>query len=870
MSESPVKAGGRSRIDHNKSLPLNATESFFSDVADDVSATQASKSNIKVVCRFRPMNERERTMNSSTCVEFSADGTQVLVNAVSEGSPLKFNFDHIFQPNTPQAVVYEAAARPIVESVLEGFNGTVFAYGQTGSGKTFTMAGASLDDDNLKGVIPRMITTVFNAILSASDQLEFTVKIGYCEIYMEKIKDLLNPSKNNLKVHEDKSRGVYIADLTEEYVSDEVEVYNLMRDGTANREVAATQMNEGSSRSHSLFIMTIAQNNTLDFSARTGKLYLVDLAGSEKVGKTGAEGKRLDEAKTINKSLSTLGLVINSLTDGKSTHVPYRDSKLTRVLQDSLGGNSKTSLILTCSPSSYNEAETVSTLRFGIRAKQIKNKPKVNKEYTVAELKLLISKADAEMAKKDRQIALLEKALFDSGGKLPVENLLLEDVEEPEATVNTAIEPPPEMAEMRQELEDTRVKLSETAEMSEEYRVKLAETAARNQSLLKQREDMNKQLTDLLNTIHELEERNNELDDQLQRAHLMQETHQSEIDGVLAANKGMEMRMKELEGEVDRLLREQTVGTRQARLETPRTTVTRMNFQLESKEEEVKVLKEKLENREALLAQLAAKSTDPDVKSLVLASINSTDTASVWELLEAEKSRNAQITREIDQLKSDLQVALQAKVSNPDDVLTHIRREAATEIQLQLDAERSKHQRLVEDEKARHQRELSILQERQSGLLRDLETEQENYRNLENSMSVGERHLKKKMDNLENSLSQLTVLYNQLAQQKSVLKVETQVMEKKLKRKQEENLKLLSDLGELQKKLLEAPSKDLSFAADFRLRRTHKIKKTLKGGKHGNLRKLQTFQAFPDFSGLSRGKPLPDIQEERKDSLPSL
>jgi kinesin family protein 5 len=253
-------------------------------------------------------------------------------------------------------------------------------------------------------------------------------------------------------------------------------------------------------------------------------------------------------------------LVINSLTDGKSTHVPYRDSKLTRVLQDSLGGNSNTSLILTCSPSSYNEAETVSTLRFGIRAKQIKNKPKVNKEYTVAELKLLISKADTEMAKKDRQIALLEKALFDSGVKLPAEEMLLDDIEGPEATTYTAIEPPPEMAEMRQELEDTRVKLSETAEMSEEYRVKLAETSARNQSLLKQREDMNKQLTDLLNTIHELEERNNELDDQLQRALLLQETHQSEINGVLAANKGMEARTKELEGEVDRLLREQSVG----------------------------------------------------------------------------------------------------------------------------------------------------------------------------------------------------------------------------------------------------------------------------------------------------------------------
>ena len=197
------------------------------------------------------MSEKERGL--ATCVNFAPEGTQVEVCSAAENSaPLKFTFDHVYPPNTPQIAVYEAAARPIVESVLEGFNGTVFAYGQTGSGKTFTMMGANVDDEQLRGIIPRMINTVFSTILSASDHLEFTVKVGYCEIYMEKIKDLLNPVKTNLKVHEDKSRGVYIADLTEEYVSEEAEVYNLMKMGTANREVAATQMNEGSSRSHSL------------------------------------------------------------------------------------------------------------------------------------------------------------------------------------------------------------------------------------------------------------------------------------------------------------------------------------------------------------------------------------------------------------------------------------------------------------------------------------------------------------------------------------------------------------------------------------------------------------------------------------------
>jgi kinesin family protein 5 len=203
------------------------------------------------------------------------------------------------------------------------------------------------------------------------------------EIYMEKIRDLLDPVKTNLKVHEDKNKGIYIADVTETYVGEEIEVYDIMKLGNENRAIGYTDMNAQSSRSHSCFIITIHQNNTTDFSSKTGKLYLVDLAGSEKISKTGATGNTLEEAKTINKSLSTLGLVINNLTDGKSTHIPYRDSKLTRVLQESLGGNARTALIITCSPAKYNLDETISTLKFGARAKQVKNKPKINKELTV-------------------------------------------------------------------------------------------------------------------------------------------------------------------------------------------------------------------------------------------------------------------------------------------------------------------------------------------------------------------------------------------------------------------------------------------------------------------------------------------------------
>ena len=175
------------------------------------------------------------------------------------------------------------------------------------------------------------------------------------EIYMEKIKDLLEPKKANLEVHEEKSKGVYVADLTEHYITTEKEVYNIMKQGDSTKSIASTVMNEESSRSHSIFILTVQQNNLEDLSQKTGRLYLVDLAGSERNSKTRAVGQVLEEAKKINKSLTTLGMVIYALTDKKSTHIPYRDSKLTRILSESLGGNSKTCLIITCSPSSFND-----------------------------------------------------------------------------------------------------------------------------------------------------------------------------------------------------------------------------------------------------------------------------------------------------------------------------------------------------------------------------------------------------------------------------------------------------------------------------------------------------------------------------------
>lgn len=271
--------------------------------------------------------------------------TTIAVQVQDEKEPNRretqsFSFDRVFDGRSKQRDVFEYVAAPMVSEVLRGYNATVFAYGQTGAGKTYTMQGSDLLDHDQAGIIPRTAKKLYEEIgKDVGNVVE--VRASFVEIYMEKIRDLLDDSghKNNLQVREDILKGIYIADVIELLAPRAEDLLDIMARGSKNRAVAATGMNEGSSRSHSVFTINVVKRDRSTNIAISGKLVLVDLAGSETNKKTGTTGQQLKEATMINKSLSALGNVINALTEAshKAVHIPYRDSKLTRVLQDSLG-----------------------------------------------------------------------------------------------------------------------------------------------------------------------------------------------------------------------------------------------------------------------------------------------------------------------------------------------------------------------------------------------------------------------------------------------------------------------------------------------------------------------------------------------------
>lgn len=367
---------------------------------------------VQVCCRFRPLSKKEKNNKNKkpSPIEY-IDNRSIAIEAPGI-KKRKYNFDRSFGPDSDQKDVYDYVGKPMIKELMSGYNCTIFSYGQTGSGKTFSMFGFDISsgetgvwkEEKGMGVIPRAIKDIFRYIQNDKDDIEYTIQVSFLEIYLEKVRDLLSPKHTNMKIRETNDGDIYVEGLKEVYVGSFEEILGLIRKGQKYRAVAETKMNQYSSRSHSVLQMKITQNNLTKETKTKSKLIMIDLAGSERVDKSGANGLTLTQVKHINKSLLMLGNVIHSITD-KETHIPYRDSKLTRLLQDSLGGNSKTCLLVTCSPSLDNLSETLSTLNFGARSKKIKNKPRVNKEMTLADYRRIIdasNKKIKEYVEKER------------------------------------------------------------------------------------------------------------------------------------------------------------------------------------------------------------------------------------------------------------------------------------------------------------------------------------------------------------------------------------------------------------------------------------------------------------------------------------
>jgi hypothetical protein len=369
----------------------------------------AGREAVKVVVRCRPMNSKEKEdgRKPTVAVDPSVGSVEIRNPKAPEEEPKRFTFDSVFDDMSTQKEVYEDTGVPLVESVLAGYNGTMFAYGQTGCGKTHTMQGKS-DRPELRGVIPNSFEHIFDHIRITKDR-EFLVRASYMEIYNEEIRDLLGDDHlAKLELKEDPDKGVFAKGL-QSIVVDSVEAIDaLMTKGNSVRTVGSTAMNAESSRSHSIFTIVIEMSGKREDGSEhvtAGKLNLVDLAGSERQSKTQATGARLKEGIKINLSLTALGNVISALVEGKSKHIPYRDSKLTRLLQDSLGGNTKTVMMAAIGPADYNYDETLSTLRYANRAKNIKNKPVINEDPK-----------DAMLREYKEEIERLKAMLSQQGG----------------------------------------------------------------------------------------------------------------------------------------------------------------------------------------------------------------------------------------------------------------------------------------------------------------------------------------------------------------------------------------------------------------------------------------------------------------------
>ena len=432
---------------------------------------------------------------------------EVCVQKPGDEIPKVFTFDSVYDWNSEQENIFTETAYPIINNVLQGYNGTIFAYGQTGTGKTFTINGVP-KDPHLRGIMPRSFESIFKQIECDSSK-EYLVRASYLEIYNEEIRDLLSKNGSKKLDLKDKDTGVYVKDLSTFVVKTPADLMDVFNEGTLNRHVGATNMNAESSRSHSVFTITVESSQIKEDGKAhimVGKLNIVDLAGSERQSKTGATGDRLKEASKINLSLSTLCHVISSLIDPKCTYIPYRDSKLTRILQDSLGGNTKTVMIANLGPADYNFEETISTLRYASRAKAIENKPRINedpKDAMIREFHDEITRLRQQLAEfGGANLLNMENAKTGPDGEIIVEKVVHVDNSEKMRMMEAELEK--EKADIKKKFEKEKKHIMSKNEMNAEEKEKLmVELQKREEAQQKEKQKKSK----LLKKIKGMEEK---------------------------------------------------------------------------------------------------------------------------------------------------------------------------------------------------------------------------------------------------------------------------------------------------------------------------------------------------------------------------
>ena len=751
----------------------------------------SKSSNVKVYCRIRPENEQEISSGLGICLNPQSQTTvQIIVDNLNINSGLKenysektkqeFTYDKIYPIETTQKTIFEQVAKPLILSAFEGINGTLFCYGQTASGKTYTMEGIP-SDNNLCGIIPRMMHLIFEIINSGSSDIEFSVKCQYYQIYNEKIQDLIDTNKTDLTIREDKNKGIWVGECTEKYVESEQEMIDFFNTGSNNRIVSSTKMNAISSRSHSLFSVTIYQRNVITESSKIGKLYFVDLAGSEKMSKAGVEGNTmLKEAQNINKSIMTLGMVINALTKG-SKHVPYRDSKLTRVLQESLGGNSLTYLIINCSPNMLNQTETLSTLRFGQRAKLIKNKVVANTQQSVKELMMKLKQAE-------EKIKNLEKIL----GTWTEDREYGNNFEE----------------------EKNRSKCPECKQLINKINylnVQINNLSQDNEYLQRDKDEFLEEIKNKNNENIKLEERIYSLEKELKNSwqeHLKTILEiQNSMDNYLNiikssnVNKLKDLNYKNFVELINKLNFEQRID----KLQNNINNLDDIDFFPNNFEEKIDIKKNDFNEKEKYylkqIEELKNKLyNDKANNQLVRNNLKIIDKSTLEELSNQLKdylfkSKSTKLVKDMNKKISDSLIT----IINNNFNITTLNKLEKQKLSSRLQICKENNISLNNDSNFNNYKMLNE-KDKNSRILRlenDVKEYKEKLQLFESQLTPDEKNLHKKIYTLEKNLEQVNSMYHQIVTQKSVLKIENQIYEKKLKKRNDKINSLIKENNDL-------------------------------------------------------------------------